>query len=764
MIAAQPQEPAPYVLEEVVVMAQKRSENVQDVPVAVSVMTAEMIRESGMQTIKRLTDLNPSVSYDPAQSFQRSSLKIRGIGTLGNSRSFEGAVGVFVDGVYRPRTAMGLMDLLDIRRLEVLRGPQSTLFGKNTVAGAIAIESTSPEIGEAGGYVEARVGNLDSTFLTGALNVPLGEAAALRVAAVHNNRDGTFESPDTGDQYDTIDRYGVKVQLLWEPSENTDILLIADHAKSDANCCWGSAQVLSGPTSGLIALYSQLNGLTFTPAPDAERTRSQSLNSESGELIEEAGLTAKITWQWGDKTLTSITAYRDWEHTQINADPDFTPADLFILSEPADIESFSQEFNLDMTLGTRVDLLLGLYYGVEDYWSDRIVENGSDADNYLNALISANAECVPPVAVAGCLFPVGIGALLPDGEFAHEIYRQDSTSFGIFAHASTELSDRFDLVTGLRYSIEDKDGGVENLFWYDSPIARAVLASLGVPDDGTPRNGLDLIGTVYSPSFEADIRDEVVTGTVSLQYRPREGLMLYGGYHRGYKAGGVNLFREGVITDTTYDPETADSFEIGLKADFWGGRARTNVAAFHTEYSDLQINFFTGLEFRTENTGKATSKGIEIENQIQLSERLRLDLSATYLDSQFDRLDNPFLAYLQGRDTPRAPEWAAVGSLRYERPVGAGLRLVARGLASYTGRHFVGAEVPDEEKADSYIIADASIGLVTASERWEAALWCSNCTDKDYRTILFNSTFQPGSLNVYLNDPRQYGVSLTVRF
>lgn len=764
---AMAQDESERVLEEIVVFAQKREESAQLVPIAVTAMTAEMIRESGMLDIVRLSELDPSVYFDTAQSWQRSSLKIRGIGTIGNTRSFEGAVGVFVDGVYRARSGMALGDLLDVDRLEILRGPQSTLFGKNTVAGAIALRSTQPDPETLEGYAEVRFGDHDFRYLTGAVNIPVGDTAALRLAAVDNQRDGFFKSPDTGDEYDVVDRYAYKAQFLFGLGDDWEVNVIYDRAKSDAPCCWGSAQVVNGPTSGLVETYSTLNGLTFIPAPIAENDRAATLNEVPGEVIEDEGILASITWDPGNNwSFRSITSARNWEHSQVRADPDFVPADLFILNEPVDIDSFSQEFNLNYSTDG-LDLLVGLYYSTEDYWSERSAESGSDGDNYLNALISAGAgsvACVPPVVATDCLFPVGVDALLPDGEFSREVYDQDSTGFAIFAHATTKLSDRFDLVTGIRYDDIDKDGGVENLFWFDSAIARAVLEQAGIPDDGTARNGLDIIGTFNSPSFTDSNDDEEVTGTLQLLYHLSEQGMLYGGYQRGFKAGGVNLFREGAITNTTYEPETADSFEIGLKLDYLGGRARTNAAVFHTEFSDLQINFFTGLEFRTENTGESTTQGFEIENLFQVNENLRLELSATYLDATFDEIDNPLLSYLVDRDTPRAPAWSGVAAFRYDWLVAGDWGAYVRGLASYSGSHYVGADVPSEQKVGSYVVADATIGITGPDERWEASIWCGNCFDESYRTIYFNSTFQPDSFSAYLNDPRRYGLSLRIRF
>ena len=753
---------APPEIEEIIVTAQKRAEGLQHVPVAVTAMTEEMLRESRLLTLPELTVLNPSVSFDTAQSFQRSSLKIRGIGTIGNSRTFEGAVGVFVDGVYRARSGTVLTDLLDIRSLEVIRGPQSTLFGKNTVAGAISLFSARPDQDDS--FAEVRLGDYGLTYLSGALNVPVGDSGALRFAGSIHERDAFFTSPDNGNGYDDVNQHGLKVQYLWAPRDGLEVWVIADHTGSDAHCCWGSAQVVAGPTAPLIETYSKLHGLSYIVPPSGEHARSASLNTWPGENVEDSGVTARVKWKAGEITATSITSFRDWKHEQIDADPDFVAADLLILNEPADIESFSEEINVLIPFAdNRSDLLVGLYYATEDYSSQQAVTTGSDADNYMNALVSAAlgaTACLPGVVATDCLFPVGVGALVPHGVFSRSNYQQDSTSLAVFSHASIELSEKFVLTAGLRYSIEDKDGGVDNSYWYDSAIVRGVLAGAGIPDDGTPRNGFDLIGTLYSPSFTAGVRDEETTGLVSLAYQYTDDLMIYGGYHRGFKAGGVNLFREGVVSNsTTYAPETAESLEFGVKTRYWQHRATTNVAVFHTDFTDLQINFFTGLEFHTKNTGEATTRGVEIENHFLLTDSLGLDFAATYLDARFGDLSDPFLTYLDGRETPQAPKWAANLALRFDRALGGNLRLFARGMASYMGPHYVDADVPTEEKVDSYVVTDLSIGLRQADGRWEALAWCSNCSNQDFRTVYFNSTFQPGSYSSYLNAPRQYGVT-----
>ncbi|ARN75126.1 TonB-dependent receptor [Oceanicoccus sagamiensis] len=257
----------PAVIEEVNVYAQKRQQSLADIPIAVTALSGEQLAQSKIFEIRDLTTLSPSFSFDTAQGFQNASMKIRGIGTFGNGRTFEGAVGVFIDDVYRSRSGMVLNDLLDIEQLEILRGPQSTLFGKNTSAGAINVRSNKPQLDQQSVELEADIGNYDLLLLKSIINIPVADHSAFRLALSSHERDGFFSSADNNDRYNEIDRYTVKPQWLYRPSDQLEIHLLADYSKSDANCCWGSAQVVNGPTAPLVALYAGLRGLTFEPAP-----------------------------------------------------------------------------------------------------------------------------------------------------------------------------------------------------------------------------------------------------------------------------------------------------------------------------------------------------------------------------------------------------------------------------------------------------------------------------------------------------------------
>ncbi|WP_372810155.1 TonB-dependent receptor [Litorivivens sp.] len=783
-------------LEEVVVTAQKRSQSAQDVPIAITAMSADSMREAGVFDVSDLTDVNPSISFDTGQSSQNSSLKIRGIGTVGNGRTFEGAVGVFIDGVYRSRSAMALQDMNDIAGLELLRGPQGTLFGKNTVAGALSLTSSKPDSEAFGISAEMLSGNFDKRYATAAVNMPLGDRSAVRVSVVSNRQDGFLHSRQQGNRtYNQTDRISGKVQWLFDVTDTLESWLILDYSKSDAGCCWGSVQVVSGPLTQDLKYYAGLRGLEFYTADYAEDRRLTNNNADSEELREDIGLTWKLDWALESMDIRAVTGVRRFTDEQVRGDADFGPAHILTLSEPAEIDFWSQEVNVSTQWGA-VDIVAGIYYSEETFESNRIFESDTDSNNYASFLVTRAAAqmagysgstapvCRPPGMTLGCtaLFatiggPVGFTSfdLFPAErgvKIIEDHYYQDSTSAAIFIHTQTDFENGFTLVAGLRYSEDRKQGGYDQVYWYNSELAQAIIASglIGDPPSGdasTPRNALDL-NTIYnSPSFYDEYESSVVTSTLSGQYRFTDDIMGYLTFSKGYKAGAVNLFQEAAnLNNTTYEPEYARSWELGLKTRYWDSRAQTNIALFDTQYENLQINFFNGFNFFTQNTGEALSRGIELENTVQFTESLRAELSITWLKAEFSDLGNApeAVRHLDGRQTPRAPDLSAVAAATYSRPLSANAGLYGRVAASYSGEHWASPDTPDEPTQGPYTLWDAALGFqYYGGTEWDVSLFCKNCLNQTYRTIYFAAPVQEGSYNAYLNEPRQIGLSIKTR-
>ena len=783
-------------LEEVFVTAQKREQSAQDVPIAITAMSAEAMRAAGVTDIADLTDINPSISFDVGQSSQNSSLKIRGIGTVGNGRTFEGAVGVFIDGVYRSRSGMALQDMNDIGSLELLRGPQGTLFGKNTVAGALSLNSTRPNFDGVSGNAEVLLGNYNKELISLALNLPLTDRHAIRVSAISNRQDGFLRSrQQDGRTYNQTDRLSAKVQWLFDISDSLESHLILDYSTADAGCCWGSVQVLSGPLTDDLIYYANLRGLDFYTDRNAEDQRLTNNNSRSSELRDDMGLSWTLNWALENMDIKSVTGLRRFKDEQVNGDADFGPAHILQLNEPTQIDFFSQEINLSTSFGP-VDLIAGLYFSKEEYSSYRNFVADTDANNYasfrttmaipelLGLSVDTAPLCRPPGMTLGCttllsglLGPLGIGAfdLFPAGgeKIIEDNYYQDATSAAAFVHAQADLGAGWTAIAGLRYSRDEKEGGYDQLYWYDSLLSRLIINTglLGpVPsgDASTPRNALDLFGIYNSPSFYDEYEKGVLTSTASLQYAFNDDVMTYLTYSRGYKSGAVNLFQEAAnFNNTTYAPEYATSWELGLKSRYWDGRAQTNIALFDTVYENLQINFFNGFNFFTRNTGEATSRGVELENTVQLTDALRAELSVTWLEAEFSDLGNApdTIQHLDGRQTPRAPDLSGVMALTYEQPLSQSLMAYGRVSGSYSGEHWASPDTADEPTQGPYTLWDLSLGMRFMGRfDYDLSLFCKNCTDVTYRTIYFAMPVQEGSYNAYLNEPRQMGVSLKASF
>ncbi|QQD17862.1 TonB-dependent receptor [Spongiibacter nanhainus] len=783
-------------LEEVVVTAQKRTQSAQDVPIAVTALSQDAMREAGVFDVADLTDVNPSISFDAGQSSQNSSLKIRGIGTVGNGRTFEGAVGVFIDGVYRSRSGMALQDMNDIGSLELLRGPQGTLFGKNTVAGALSLTSNKPNFDGINGNAEVLGGSYNKEFVSAAVNLPVSDNHALRFSVVSNKQDGFYRSRQFDRTYNQTDRLSAKAQWLWDVSDTLSSWLVLDYSKSDAGCCWGSVQVVSGPLTDDIEYYANLRGRDFYKQGPAEDQRLTNNNQDSEEFREDIGLAWTLDWALESGDLKSVTGIRRFKDEQIRGDADFGPAHIIVLSEPTQIDFFSQEINFSTTWG-RTDIVAGLFYSEEEYTSTRQFIADTDSNNYasfrttraipelLGLSVDTAPLCRPPGMTLGCTATlslignlVGIQAFdlfpsTPGDRITEDYYYQDASSAAAFFHTQTHFDNGFTLVAGARYSQDKKDGGYDQVYWYNSELAQIIMATglLGPTPTGnltTPRNAFDLFGIYNSPSFKDDYESSVVTTTVSGTYELADDVMTYLTFSKGYKSGAVNLFQEAVNqNNTSYEPEYATSWELGLKSRYWDGRAQTNIALFDTIYEDLQINFFDGFNFFTRNTGEATSRGIEIENTAQITDRLRGSLSITYLKAEFSDLGNApeTIRHLDGRQTPRAPDLSGVAALSYEQPFTPSLAGYGRISASYSGEHWASPDTPDEPTQGPYTLLDLTLGLRYFGDNdYDLSFFCKNCTDVTYRTIYFAMPVQEGSFNAYLNEPRQVGLSLKAHF
>jgi iron complex outermembrane receptor protein len=731
--------------EEVIVTAQRRAQNLQEVPVAVTAVTAETLEAARVENINDVQQISPSISFDTSNSAANSAnIRIRGIGTVGNSRAFEGAVGIFIDGVYRTRAGQALQNWLDIDGLQVVRGPQGTLFGKNTSAGALLINSTRPTLGDFDSNFELTYGNYDTLLARGVVNVPLGDRAAMRVGALWSEADGFIENPNTGDSYNERKPRAAKAQLLLEPTDSLSLRLIADYSEEKSNCCYGQVDDVDGPLQPFINLLTQARGLN-PPSPNFD-DYEQVLSNDTRQQLTDKGVVLQADWELDQgNSLHSVTAYRSWKIQQDGMDADFTGANILTINESFRTDFFSQELTYNGTLGS-ADYVVGGYFADEDIDATHQLLWGNQAQAYFDVLLNAQAG-----------LPRGTSAA-PEGLWSDAVLPASSRSYAAFTHWSIGLSDPLKLIVGARYSREDKTGAFKR--FYFTPLPNAAFRLLGVQP---------------GPEYSAKQEDDAVTGTLGLQYQFTPDVMGYVSYSRGFKAGGVNIDNTAAGTrlnnpaevpgavplDPRYKPEYVDGYEVGLKTEYAGGRARSNFAAFYDEMKDLQVAQFLGTQFTIVNAPEATVYGLEVENSFSLTDALTLGLDATWLaEAEFGEAAS--ILNLSSRDFAQAPELAANISLSLDQPLSNSLSLTGRLAATHTGEQYTNTS--NDLMRDAQTEVNLSLGFKASDNSWSVTAWCQNCSDERYVTQHFNSPLQGADANGYVSAPLTYGVTLRMSF
>ena len=721
---------------------------------------------------------------------------IRGMGTIGAQPSFEGSVGSYVDGVYRGRPGMVLSSMLDIARIEVLRGPQGTLFGKNTTAGALNITSNRPH-DEFGYGAELTLGDYNRQRFSGHVTGPLGDSVQARLAVLSDQRDGFTRAVYDHNDYDDLNTTAMRLSLAWRPSESVSIELVGDYSDSEVVCCFGNPvpydraasrtggefdQFYTGVTEAQYGSEVDLLGLQGS-------ARATQNNVEPGNDNTDKGLVLAINWELENSQLSSLTGYRQWDYTSAG-DFDFGPVDIGFLTEAYDVSFFSQEFNFSGSTGRLgfiqdMEYVTGLFYAREQFRQDRSFSAGTDQQGIWEIFWAKQAGFPEPLLRAA----LGGGDWATTGELIGDVRHDlDTETIAAFAHVDAELSDTLSLILGLRYTDEEKTMDRENRLFdtveaYSDYLQEFMLGGYML---GANIAGPDLEGLTYS--------DGEWTYDIKLQYFVSNDMQVYGGYSHGFKSGGIGMDPEagggqpsgqnspllaglGVgngtgyadTNDPTYDAEYIDTVELGLKADLLDGRARINLAVFYNDLKDNQFSVFTGTGFTVLNASSAEVTGIEMESFFALGEHWRLSAAVTWLDTAYgDDIPEPAPP---GRELTLAPQWAAAVNLSYARDITQRLGFFANANWAYQGEQFLAYDIQD--KHPDYTLLGLQLGLRNASGRWDIRAWCDNCLDETYATGYFNAPFyfddQPAAeqgqyQGQFLGAPRTYGLSLRLNY
>ncbi len=816
-----PDQDKPVTLDTVVVTAQKREERMQDVPIIVNALPQELLQDTGVHDIKDMQTLVPGLTVTSTQSEAQTTIRIRGIGTVGDNAGLESSVGVVVDGVYRPRNGVGFGDLGELERIEVLKGPQSTVFGKNTSAGVVNVITRHPDY-ETSLQGEFTYGNYGAFGVAGAFNTAMGDNAAFRIFAARRKRDGftrvvTGAGPRTETEDGNQDFNSVRAQLLLEPTDNWSLLLIADHTVRDEDCCVG-VTTDRGPTAGIINALSGGEGVI--PVADPDRRVAYS-NRSTAQNIKDQGLSLQSTtdlgW-FGGSTLTSITSWREWD--SINGlDFDFTTADI-LYRNPRENESFTgfrtytSEYRLAGSTD-RVDWLVGAFFSHEDLDRKESYRIGPAYEPYLSiALLSRINPALGGLPNAPTFLsdttgqPYGTAFV---GYGAQDAYQQTATSTALFTNNTWHATDAFDLTMGLRYTKEDKtldaaysnpngSAGCASYFAADgsiSPVAIGRIANAlttrGVPFASLPpAQQQALIGNIVGfsclpwanvlhdgRSTHQERTEKEWSGTLKAAYRWNEHVMTYLSGARGYKAGGFNLDRvqsanglssgtAGIVPvdDTSFPGEFVDSYELGAKTTWAGGNLLLNASLFHQTYSDFQLNSFLGTSFVVRSIPKVVSQGIDAEVLWQSDNGLSFQGGVTYADTKYgdDPLPDADLALLPGSTASFAPKWSATGSMTYEWDFSDALQGRFNLGAKYSSSYNTGSDLDPQKEQSAYTLFNARFSLGPEDGRWAVELWGQNLTNKTYKQVGFDAPLQTGSWNAFLGAPRTYGATLRLRY
>lgn len=716
---------------DIIVTANRRDQSDLSVAAAVTALSSELLEQAIIRDTQDLTQLAPGLVITTATSeATAATIRLRGIGTSGTNLGLEGSVGVFVDNIYRARSGIALGDLFDVAQVEVLRGPQGTLFGKNTTAGALLVQTRAPTY-DWNGEVQAAYANRDSLRLMGALGgVIVEDKVAFRVSGVVTRRDGFLEDRGTGREVNDRDRFALRGQLRLDPSDRVSIRLIADYSRKQEQCC-AAIVTQNGARAPAIAALGGFVPTAFDEYVVASNRRYQADTREWG-------LSSQIDVRFDKAQWTTLLSWRDFTSAR-NTDSDFTSADL--LNTPFEDTSdrfFTAETTLKGTAGP-VDWLVGGFLFDQQTDQSSAILFGRDLNRFLQLSFPAAAA-----RLAG-LYPEGGGDTRRD-------FAQSATGWSVFTHNIVTLLPDVKATIGLRYLKEDKEGS--GRFAFNSPACGRV----GVPV------GAQLL--CPTPDFDSRFEDEQVIGTAGLSWEPTSGALLYANFSRGYKAGGLNLDRTGGLAGAagaTFLPEEIDSYEVGAKARLLGGKARVALTLFTSDITNFQQNAFTGTAFTISNAAEVRSRGVEFETTLRPVPWLSFANSVIYNEATYGEATAN--AALRGRQIVNAPKWTWQSQFMIERPVGKGgwTTQWAANMRMISDVNTSVALQPEAEE-DGYFLLGGRIGLRSPDDSFDVSLFAQNLTNTFYRTIIFAGVLQPGTFNAYVGEPRHYGVEARVRF
>ena len=741
------------VLEEVLVTATRRVESLQDVAMSVSAFSEQFLQDSGVTQLTELGQYTPNLRITTATDSRSTSIRIRGIGSVGSNSGVDPSVGLFIDGVYQGRSGMSIGDLVDVRQVEVLRGPQGTLYGKNTSAGAISILTNTP-VTDFESMGEVTYDSNEQLELRGMVNVPFGNSGhALRLTAFGVDGDHRFDNDFTGDGVNDANKWGGRARMLldMQGSKHADdygeFLVSLDYTKEDTDCCafavmdYDGLSTLNSPSTNhpsaewQAALGLNAEGkpiLAYTAFEDSSGMKPPKadpfgnnywFDSDLGNKVEVGGVAVEWNRQLAAQgALTFVNAWRHYE-SESGFDGDFTAYNAVEATTDVELDQYSSELRFASSGGETFDYLAGLYA----YYSK------FDSVGTFSQL----PDLVNNVRIIGDLT---LGTFFPDGSVNTDTNDYTTTSYAAFGDIVWNYSEKASATLGMRYTYEEKER--------DGSQITTPTTVLDLPPIAGPN--------VY---YDSTRSDSDLSPSLNLRYFFDPDIMSYALISRGFKSGGFNQRREVVGSDGEFDEETATNYELGWKTSWGERRLQFNGTLFFVDYEDFQSQTFDGSSVRVTNAGNLESYGSELELLFAPAADLVVGTAIGYNKTEYGSFDNgqctveqSFYEYyivqgaqtgspgtssnctqdLKGETLANAPEWTVSSHMQYDKDLGTDLVMMLRLEHSYIDDYFLEEDLDPHLRNGAVNIVNLRLGLASQDRRWEVSLWGRNMLDEEY--------------------------------
>jgi iron complex outermembrane receptor protein len=715
-------------LEEVVVTATKRAQSLQDVPMAVNAFNADTIETAGINDAGDLAILTPALNINVNTNPFAARMVIRGVGTAQTDPALEPSVGLFIDGIYLGRTGLGMSDLTDIERIEVLQGPQGTLYGKNTNAGAISVITKKPSFEKSEGYIEASVGNYSMNKLTASISGPLTQNLAYRLSGNINQRDGYYDN-SAGVDFNDADDWNIQGKLQWEPTESLSILLSGSRVERDTTCCGADAVQDESVNNELVA-----QGLS----PDSNDPYDYNVqsNADNRFAMESDLLSMTIDYDTGWGAIKSITAWNDYSY-RVDQDPDRSELDILTLSnDKYSGDSFSQELRFTASPSDNVDYMLGVFY------LEQNTKRGGD-----EPFVFIGDDIITIGSQQDLPFPLPFNFLVQPGDSLTVDMDQDAETIAFFGQGTWHIGDQWHITGGLRWSDEEKKSDLfsqtySTAFSYQI-LGASFLDSVSTPIDATLERSSDNVDWMLRAAL--DIGDDS---------------MVYASAGTGTKSGGFQTVN-GAADDREFDDEDTTTYELGVKSTLLDARLRINAAAFYSEIENFQAQrqLETGIGTYVSNESKVETSGVDLQVEAAPMPNLVLSAGLLYMH-KYEITDGPE----KGADLPFTAEFSGTLAATLVFPLGDG-GVYWRTDYSYMDDHVTNvasaAQLRDADY-DNRNLVNSKLGW--RNDSWNVSIWGKNLTDDKYAMQTAAPFLVSGMDAYFLAPPRTFGATVRYTF